>query len=55
MTLDQETKDEEYNLAQGPFMRLEDETQLDETVKEMHDVEKSGMFLVVECTSVENC
>jgi len=42
----QETKDEEYNLAQGPFMRSEeDETQLEETMQKARNEEKSGTFL----------
>ena len=44
----QETKDEEYNLAQGPFIRSEeDETQLEETMPKASDEEKSGVFLVI--------
>ena len=42
-----ETKDEEEFLAQGPFMRTEDEEELDETEKQITDVEKSSKSLVV--------
>ena len=41
----QESKDEEAYLAEGPFMRgkdEEDETQLQETDKELRDMEKSA-------------
>ena len=42
MTL--ESKDEEITLAQGPFMRKEEDekTQLQETGKELRELEKSG-------------
>jgi len=40
----QESKDEEVYLAQGPFMRKDedDETKLQETDKELRDMEKSA-------------
>ena len=41
----QESKDDEYTLAQGPFLRgkdEDDETQLQETDKELRDLEKRG-------------
>ena len=41
-----ETKDEEEFLAQGPFMR-KDEAELDETEKQITDVEKSSKSLAV--------
>ena len=42
----QESNDDEYMLAQGPFMRgAEDETQIEQTMKKVQDVEKSGKFL----------
>ena len=42
----QESNDDEYMLAQGPFMRgAEDETHIDETMKKVQDVEKSGKCL----------
>ena len=46
----QETNDEEYMLAQGPFMRKEDSegTQLEETEKEIRAVDSKGK---VEITS----
>ena len=45
------TKDEEELLVQGPFMRpLEDEAELDETEKQVSDVEKSGKTLAVKGT-----
>ena len=42
----QGSKNEEVHLSQGPFMRgaEEEETKLEETEKDMRDVEKSGKF-----------
>ena len=45
----QGSKNEEVHLSQGPFMRGDDEkdkeeTKLEETEKDMRDVEKSGKF-----------
>ena len=46
-----ESKDEEEFLVQGPFMSpVEDETELDETEKQVSDVEKSGKLLAVKGT-----
>lgn len=40
------TKDEEAYLAQGPFMREDDdETEVDETINKVRDAEKSGKIL----------
>ena len=41
------SKDEEVHVSQGPFMRGDDEeeTKLEETVKDMRDTEKSGEFI----------
>ena len=40
------TKDEEVYLAQGPFMREdEDETEAEETINKVRDAEKSGKIL----------
>ena len=43
----QVSKDEEVNVSQGPFMRGDDEeeTKVEETVKDMSDTEKSGEFI----------
>ena len=44
--LTQGSRNEEVHLSQGPFMRgaEEEETKLEETEKDMRDVEKSGKF-----------
>ena len=41
------SKDEEVHVSQGPFMRGDDEeeTKLEETVKDMRDTGKSGEFI----------
>ncbi|XP_078354042.1 uncharacterized protein LOC144638689 isoform X1 [Oculina patagonica] len=50
----QETNDEEYNLAQGPFIRKEedDESQLQETEKDLRSVENKGQSIYVTVASV---
>ena len=51
----QESKHDEYMLAQGPFMRAEEEEpKLDETVKDMRDEDKSGKFVNRRYSLLEN-
>ena len=40
----EETNDEEYNLAQGPFILSDEETEALETLNEVHDAENYGKF-----------
>ena len=50
----QESNDEEYNLAQGPFIlpdKENDETKAQQTLTGLRDVEKSGKFQLTKRTN----
>ena len=50
-----ESKDEEVTLAQGPFMREDndEETELQETEKELRTLEKGGKFTIDSSTAID--